>query len=708
MAGRKRSIRFKIFAVLLAPVTALAVIWALTAAITLTSGREYLRVGMVYEHIVLPSRAVLTELQHERLMSVTYLGGGSSFHADLDAQQKRTDEIAAGLAGHAVSGREYAPPAIWDRVQELLRQLDRLDGLRSQVENREIGRLDALTQYSEIAEVGWQVYDRMMIAPDLDLIGQTKAVVLVGRAREIVSQQSALLAGTLGTGRMSEREQEVFVEMAAKRSLLYSLGFSGLEGSMRDPYVKLNGSPAYLDFVKLEGAVRDKIRPEAPLPPEAGRWQATAEALSITLDKLGGQASVEIGNRMQPAVMNVLIRLGVLAVVGLIALVVTLLVSVRFGRRISAELGALQNAAVDLSDRRLPDIVRRLSRGDDVDVQAETPPVEVPGNTAEVATVTNAFTSVQSTAVQAAVGQAQLRQGVNKVFLNLARRNQSLLHRQLGILDGLERQTEDPNLLEQLFGLDHLTTRMRRHAEGLIILSGAVPGRGWREPVALFDVVRASVEEVEDYLRVDVNVPHHAKLVGPAVTDAIHLIAELVENATIFSPPHTRVTVHGDLAARGFVLEIEDRGLGLSSEEMAAINERLADPPEFDLADSDRLGLFVVGRLAKRHDITVNLRPSPYGGTTAIVLIPAEMVVVPDPAQIAAAERLVPAQPAEGPMLSPVSGRHSTGTRTTAETDLPRRVRQANLAPQLREEQGKSDLYSSFQAGWRRAEEDEA
>ncbi|WP_062431085.1 sensor histidine kinase [Herbidospora daliensis] len=704
MAGRKRSIRFKIFAVLLAPVTALAVVWALTAAITLTSGREYLRVGRVYEHIVLPSRAVLTELQHERLMSVTYLGGNSTFHADLDAQQKRTDEIAAGLAGHAVAGRESAPPALWDRVQELLRQLDRLDALRSQVENREIGRLDALTQYSEIAEVGWQVYDRMMIAPDLDLIDQTKAVVMVGRAREIVSQQSALLAGTLGVGRMSDREQAVFVDMAAKRSVLYSLGFSGLEGSMRDPYVKLNGSPAYLDFVKLEGAVRDKVRADGPLPPEAGRWQATAEALSITLDKLGGQASVEIGNRMQPAVMNVLIRLGVLAGVGLIALVVTLLVSVRFGRRISAELGALQNAAVDLSDRRLPDIVRRLSRGDDVDVRAETPPVEVPGNTAEVATVTNAFTSVQSTAVQAAVGQAQLRQGVNKVFLNLARRNQSLLHRQLGILDGLERQTDDPNLLEQLFGLDHLTTRMRRHAEGLIILSGAVPGRGWREPVALFDVVRASVEEVEDYLRVDVNVPLHAKLVGPAVTDAIHLIAELVENATIFSPPHTRVTVHGDLAARGFVLEIEDRGLGLNSEEMAAINERLADPPEFDLADSDRLGLFVVGRLAKRHDITVNLRPSPYGGTTAIVLIPVELVVMPEPEEIAAAERLVPAQPSEAPILAPVSGRH--GAKATAETNLPRRVKQANMAPQLREEQGKPDLYSSFQAGWRRAEED--
>src|SRR5690606_44075 len=244
-----------------------------------------------------------------------------------------------------------------------------------------------------------------------------------------------------------------------------------------------------------------------------------------------------------------------------------------------------------------------------------------------------AFTSVQLTAIESAVQEAALRQGVNKVFLNLARRSQSLLQRQLGMLDTLEREVTDHEILEKLFGIDHLTTRMRRHAEGLIILSGAAPGRGWRDPVGLFDVTRAAVEEVEDYLRVDVSVPHGPALVGSAVTDIIHLLAELIENAAIFSPPHTRVQVRGAMVARGFALGIEDRGLGIAPEEVVRLNALLASAPEFDLADSDRLGLFVVAHLARRHNVRVSLRPSPYGGTSAIVLLPQDLVVtteVPD------------------------------------------------------------------------------
>src|SRR5690606_27760775 len=168
---------------------------------------------------------------------------------------------------------------------------------------------------------------------------------------------------------------------------------------------------------------------------------------------------------------------------------------------------------------------------------------------------------------------------------------------------------------------------MRRHAEGLIILSGAVPARGWRNPVSLFDVIRAAVEEVEDYLRVSVDIQQTPSLAGNVGTDVIHLLAELVENATIFSPPNTQVHIRGESVARGYAVEIEDRGLGMSAEEYAQINEKLANPPEFNLADSDRLGLFVVGRLAARHGIQVSLRPSPYGGTTAIVLIPSQLVV---------------------------------------------------------------------------------
>ena len=275
----------------------------------------------------------------------------------------------------------------------------------------------------------------------------------------------------------------------------------------------------------------------------------------------------------------------------------------------------------------LPGVVARLRRGEDVPVE------ELTGTTAEfgrdeIGRVGQAFDSARRTAIEAAVGEARMRRGINEVFRNLARRNQSLLHRELTVLDGMERRTTDPETLEDLFRLDHLTTRMRRHSEGLIILSGAAPGRGWVHPVRMIDVLRAAAAEVEDYSRVAVTTPSQAALTGPAVADVIHLLAELIENATTLSPSYTPVRVSGDLVASGFAVEIEDRGLGMSEQRYAELNSRLAEPPEFDVFNSEQLGLFVVGLLAMRHGIRVTLRLSPYGGTTAIALIPTTLVGV--------------------------------------------------------------------------------
>jgi anti-sigma regulatory factor (Ser/Thr protein kinase) len=195
------------------------------------------------------------------------------------------------------------------------------------------------------------------------------------------------------------------------------------------------------------------------------------------------------------------------------------------------------------------------------------------------------------------------------------------------MLDSMERRTSDPEALAGLFRLDHLTTRMRRHAEGLIILSGSIPGRGWREPVPVVDVLRAAVAEVEDYVRVDVLSESRDLVAGDAVNDVIHLVAELVENAAVFSPPNTRIDVRADRVGAGLAAEIEDRGLGLDDDELADINRRLASPPEFDPADSERLGLFIVSRLAARRKIKVSLHHSVYGGTSAILLLPFGVIV---------------------------------------------------------------------------------
>jgi signal transduction histidine kinase len=320
---------------------------------------------------------------------------------------------------------------------------------------------------------------------------------------------------------------------------------------------------------------------------------------------------------------------------GLAAVAASVFLLVWFGRKVTRDLTGLNDSVREMAAERLPRVVERLRRGDDVDVDAESPP---PGTSSigEISRIAESFGTVQAAAVSAAVDQARLRKGVNQVFLNISMRNQSLLHRQLAMLDSMERRTSEPGALADLFRLDHLTTRMRRHAEGLIILSGAVPGRGWRDPVPVVDILRAAVAEVEDYVRVDVASESDDLVAGNAVSDVIHLIAELVENAAAFSPPNTRIEVRAERVGTGLVAEVEDRGLGLTPEELDNINARLASPAEFDLANSEQLGLFVVSRLAARHNIKVSLRRSVYGGTTAVVLMPFGVVVRQEEASPAA------------------------------------------------------------------------
>ena len=335
------------------------------------------------------------------------------------------------------------------------------------------------------------------------------------------------------------------------------------------------------------------------------------------------------------------------------------------GRRLVRELSDLRQTALELANERLPDVVSRLAAGEQVDVSAQAPPAATSATSDEVGQVREAFSTVQRTAVEAAVGQAKLRLGISHIFRNLARRSQSLLHRQLTLLDAMERRARDPQELDDLFRVDHLATRMRRHAESLIILSGEAPARGWRHPVPLVDVLRAAVAEVEDYTRIKVSASTQASLAGPAVGDVIHMIAELAENATIYSPPQTPVSITGSVVGQGFAVEIEDRGLGMTPAHREEINAQLENPPAFDLSGSDQLGLFVAGQLAKRQNIRISLRASPYGGTTAIVLIPRSLVVPEGAAQ--------DAQPLPVGSGAPLRARHaiSSGPELTGIDDGP-------------------------------------
>jgi signal transduction histidine kinase len=313
---------------------------------------------------------------------------------------------------------------------------------------------------------------------------------------------------------------------------------------------------------------------------------------------------------------------------GLLAVIVSVIVSVLIGRSIVQPLAGLRRSALQLASERPLRVAEQPRAGQDVNTAAEAPTIT--SGSDEIGQVRAAFDVAQRAVAEAAVDEARLRAGIGHVVRNLARRSQSLLHRQLALLDAMERRAGRPEELEDLFRIDYLTTRMRRHAEGLIVLSGEAPGRGWRNPVPLVDVLRAAAAEVEDYARIRVMTRTRAGLVGSAVADVIHLIAELAENATVFSPPHTPVRMSCDLVARGFAVEIEDRGPGIAADRLEAINHGLARPHWFDLSGGDQLGVFVAGHLASRHGIRAFLRSSPYGGTTAIVMIPRALVVDQD------------------------------------------------------------------------------
>ncbi|WP_162642376.1 nitrate- and nitrite sensing domain-containing protein [Streptosporangium sp. 'caverna'] len=605
---------------LLLPLLSLSALWGFVLNLTVGDGAALLRANTLYQGVGLTSTELGLQLQAERMQSSVVISTRVRT-SEVDGQRARTDQ-AADAFKKAEAGFTSGTPELHASLDGLIRQLDRLPNIRAGIDDGQHSRLSVLSNYNQILDSVFILYDQMAAVPDLSIFQQATAMQSMGSGREMIARENALISGALVDYRLSEEERNAFGEYVANRRYLYAHGLSSLDATLSKPYRDTFNSTAFEKFTTLEKAIVSGTGNR--LSPEAAEWKTTSDGVSSWLDQIGLASSKALADRAQSVATGIMIRIIIAGGVGLIAVVASIILSIRFGRRLANELAGLRSAALDLADVRLPHVVERLRRGEEVDVRAEAPPIETGGSNSspEVHDVAQAFGSVQRTAVEAAVGQANLRRGVSQVFVNLARRNQSLLQRQLTLLDSMQRRAADPDSLEDLFRLDHLTTRMRRHAEGLIILSGAAPGRSWRRPVPVIDILRAAIAEVEDYTRVNVLPLPELSLDGAAVADITHLVAELIENATIYSPPQTTVTVRGDVVANGFAVEVEDRGLGLTGMEYAAINERLANPPEFDLADSARLGLFVVGQLASRHGVQVILRGSPFGGTTAIVLIP--------------------------------------------------------------------------------------
>ncbi|MGV9313183.1 nitrate- and nitrite sensing domain-containing protein [Streptomyces sp. NPDC003691] len=306
-----------------------------------------------------------------------------------------------------------------------------------------------------------------------------------------------------------------------------------------------------------------------------------------------------------------------------VALLVSFVLAGAVARQMSRSMRELRSAAFAIAEQRLPLLVDQLSRTEPgrVDTRVEPIPIDTRDEIGEVA---RAFDQIHREAVRLAAEQAMLRGNVNAIFTNLSRRNQSLIEGQLTLITELENNEADPEQLDNLFRLDHLATRMRRNGENLLVLAGEEPGRRWNQPVPLVDVLRAASSEVESYERIELSGIPETDIHGQSVTDLVHLLAELLENATTFSSPQTKVRVTATrLPDSRIMIEIHDKGIGLTAEDFADINHKLANPPTVDAAVSQRMGLFVVGRLADRHGIRVQLRPSgEQAGTTSLVMLP--------------------------------------------------------------------------------------
>jgi len=612
-----------------------------------------------------PAAQFISLLQDERRAAVVFLSlptaaNGQLYAATITATDHGEQAFTQAMSSSATTGSEEGSEA--QAISAVTADLRQLGSLRVGVQHRLMTPLAAFTAYSTgiAGEPALFMAEADSVTTNVPAAGQSLGIIATAQAREGLSREDALLAGALAAQRMSLAARGAFNQAAAQRQVYLGYADSILnQANLAAFNAPLQASPGDQQrLVAIEQAMADGT-PIARLGLTPAAWQALTSTLLTEYFSGGVSAADAMMGIDHQSTHTAWVKVAVVSGAGLLGLLVTILVTTLVGRGIIRRLSGLERSALALAETQLPDVIARLRRGEDVDVAAEAPPLRVGRD--EIGRVGQAFHLVRQTALGAAVDEVRLRRGLNDVFRSLARRSQSLLHRQLALLDQMERRATDPEALDDLFRLDHLTTRMRRHAEGLVILSGAPPGRGWSSPVRMVDVMRGAIAEVEDYARVSVATRSQAALAGSAVADVIHLLAELIENATTLSPPYTSVRVSGDTVASGFAIEVEDRGLGMSPQRLAELNERLASPPEFNPSDSEQLGLFVVSQLAKRHGIRVTLRASAYGGTTAIVLIPEHLVVTEE-----AYRAGLPGGPAAIAIAPPTNGhRQAPGVRVS-------------------------------------------
>jgi signal transduction histidine kinase len=626
-------VRPRLVALILLPTAAAVLLSGLQLTTSLSTAAEYGRMTQVAS-LVEGLGTLSHEMAEERDLTAWYIANNrnTARFKRVKEQQQTVDRTGRQVLT-AIKGLDKAQAArVLAETAQMSRWLEGLPGLRKLITGSNVLPRAALGMYSRmIADFSTLHDDLGRSGGDERLIGDALALGALTRAKEQVARQRGILlvgliqrkfdfddpADFLGAYKSQESELAAFQATASPADI----------ESFRD----VVGGSKIDRADSMRALVMSRMRENKPLA-RLGitDWYdsstATVEGMR-TVERRLAAAVVARSQEMEGAEQRSAFISGAAI---LVLLVLILLITAWVAGTLVRPLRRLRTEALEVADTRLPETVRVLRESGDNAPNIEVPSIGVVSRD-EIGEVARAFDEVHREAIRLAGDEARLRSNVNAMFVNLSRRTQSLVERQIDLIDDLEQGEQDDARLGSLFKLDHLATRMRRNSENLLVLAGQEQSRRWSEPVPLSDVVRASLSEVENYERVTLRVESGISVIGQAVNDIVHLIAELVENAIFFSPQDTKITVTSNGSEAGAViLAVTDSGIGMSDEELAEANKRLAEPPAVDLSVSRRMGLFVVGRLAMRHGIRVQLRRPDTGGLSAVVLLPVQVVAKPE------------------------------------------------------------------------------
>ncbi|MDX6389173.1 MAG: hypothetical protein QOJ73_236 [Streptosporangiaceae bacterium] len=622
-------------------------------------------------------------------------------------QEATTDQSAAKVTSELKQiGGSFSTQAQQEAATALT-VLQALPALRQAAITTQLPPLVVVQKYTQlIQDLQALEAETSQGSSDAALSQTVRVLGLVSTMKEEASEQRAILTGALLQGQLTSGELAALnAALADQQSNLQAFNTSSTvaqrqlwNNSVSSSFVYLASSEE-LQAISTAQANGNSLANDTT---SADDWYgAMSNTINFQMGSVERTLATEVNTRAAALRSSALLASITVGLAVLLVLALALALTVIVGRSMVRPLRRLRAGALEVAGVRLPDMVRRMSETDGAGVPLEVEPIDVDSSD-EIGEVARAFDQVHREALRLAANEAALRGNVNAMFVNLSRRSQSLVERQIRLIDDLEQGEQDAERLSNLFQMDHLATRMRRNSENLLVLAGHDASRRWNQPVALVDVLRAAISEIEQYERVSLNVQPGIAVRGPAVNDVVHLIAELAENATSFSSAETPVAVSGHLLnSGGVLLDISDQGVGMGAEEMAHANWRLDNPPVVDVAVSRRMGLFVVARLAARHGIRVRLRPAPTGGLTALVWLPDEVVTHETIGSSPGARRFERNNPGSvelPPTVGPFATEWPAGDRTAAEQAVTA-ARAPRFTP-LRTENGDGAAYPQVNASW--------